>query len=531
MKGTCNTATACTTQQANNEKIVVDVRNTTCESSEDTASDSTHQEDTEDSNNSTSQPSSPVEDPQTKDPEVHSVSRVSIREVGKGSHKHTSEKVIISVKHSTPITSGTASTDFVPCSQEDFSSEGILLAARQQKLETDRKDREKVIRGEIEEEQRRKVEERLKLEQHLLLEEQERKRELQRKQIIEKQEQRLQEKRVLKEKEDRLQQQILEKQKKEEEQQRREFLKQRELERVQKRREEAESRAQQLREEQIRLQQEEKARLERQCQFPDIIETQAVNMASVNLSQNIHPNSRGPVNRQQLYPYNNFQKRQQTHRSSTASSIGETPMKQGGARNSPNSMLNAEQMQMHSADGASPLFLDRLLDGEVRDFREFTKIIEKQNREIVELKNTNNEMEDRLEYQTRERIDLEETIEEQEKIWDERCKQLSKERDDFDKALQAEQTTNRKLWDIVYAKEKEIQRQYQRRYDGSSQANRRGPHQRGPERGVNHQRSVVDRQSGFNALRSPHDLLEAKGSAQTAQERNAIHLLEGFFGC
>jgi len=462
MKGTCNTATACTTQLANNEKIAVDVINTTCESSEDTASDSTDQKYIEDSSNSTSQPSSPVKDPETEDPEVHSVSRVSIREGVKGSHKDTSEKVIISVKHSTPITSGAASTDFGPCSQEDFSSEGILLAARQQKLETDRKDREKVIRGEIEEEQRRKVEERLKLEQHLQFEEQERKRELQRKQLIEKQEQqRLQEKRVLKEKEDRLQQQIIEKQKKEEEQQRRELFKQRELERSRKRREEAESRAQQLREEQIRLQQEEKARLERQCQFPDIIETQAVNMASVNLSQNIHSNSRGPVNRQQLYNYNNVQKRQQAHRSSTVSSHGETPIKQRGARSSPNSMLNAEQM--HSAESASPLFLDRLLDGEVRDFREFTKIIEKQNREIVELKNTNNEMEDRLEYQTRERIDLEGTIEEQEKIWDERCKQLSKERDDFDKGLQAEQTTNRKLWDIVYAKEKEIQRAYQRR--------------------------------------------------------------------
>jgi len=452
MKGTCGIAY--TTQLAD-EETAVDNSNITFESSRDTASESTHQKDTENS----------------------TVSRLI---VGESSHNHSSEKVAISAKYSTPTPSvrefpiaggerrdgesgRAASTEFGPCSKEDFSSEGVLLAAQQQKLETYRKDRADEIISEVETEHRRKLEERLKVEQQLHLErEEERLREVQRKKIIEKQEQqRLQEERILRVKEDRRQQQILEKQKKEEERQRRELLRQQELERSRKRREEAELRAQQAREGQIRLEKEEKARLERQCQFPDISENQAINMASVKLSQNMHSNSRGPLNRQQLYAYNNVQKKQQTHRSSIASSNGETPMKQRGVRNSQKPTSNAEQM--HTVDNTRTLLLDRLLDGEVQDFREFTKIIEKQNREIVELKNTNIEMEDRLEYQTKERIDLEETIEEQEKLWDDKCKQLSKERDDFQKSLQAEKTTNSKLWDLVYAKEKEIQRAYQRR--------------------------------------------------------------------
>jgi hypothetical protein len=535
MKATC---TAAYITELAKEETAVDNSNISFKTSEEITSESTHQKDIQES----------------------TVSQVI------ACPNHTSDKAIISVQYSTetpsvhefPIAgerrdreSGrAASTEFGPCSKEDFSSEGFLLAAQQQKLKTARKDREGAVTSEHEEE-RLKVEERLIVEQQLRLEEEERLQELQRKQLIDKQQQqRLHEDHLLKVKEERRQQQIVEKQKKEEERQRKEIIRQQELERSRKRSKEADLRAQQARVGQIRLQKEEKARLERQCQFPDISENQAINMASVNLSQNMHSNSRGPVNRQQSYAYNNVQKRQQTHRSSIASSNGETPIKQRGSRNGQNPTQNPERM--HTADNTRTLLLDRLLDGEVQDFREFTKIIEKQNREIVELKNTNIEMEDRLEYQTKERIELEETIEEQEKLWDEKCQQLSKERDDFQKSLQAEQTTNRKLWDLVYAKEKEIQRAYQRRvslkssieillfhmefadsiyfaviqYDGPSQGTRRGSHQRAPERGTR----VTDRQTGVNALKSPHDLLEAKGSAQTAQERNAVLLFNGFFG-
>lgn len=170
---------------------------------------------------------------------------------------------------------------------------------------------------------------------------------------------------------------------------------------------------------------------------------------------------RGPADVSYAYAYNNdsHQKRTQPHRSSTISSNGETPMKYKTTRK-PNMVSNVERTNLLEN---SPLFLDRLLDGEVQDFREFTRIIEKQNREIVELKNTNIEMEGRLEHQTRERIELECIIEDQEKLWNERCQHLTKERDEFYKSLQTEKTTNKKLWDLVYAKEKEIQRAYQRR--------------------------------------------------------------------
>mmetsp|Transcript_8842 Transcript_8842/g.16683 ORF Transcript_8842/g.16683 Transcript_8842/m.16683 type:complete len:261 (+) Transcript_8842:194-976(+) len=243
---------------------------------------------------------------------------------------------------------------------------------------------------------------------------------------------------------------------------------------------------------------------------------------------------RGPSNSSYAHVYisDHHQKRpQQTHRSSTISSNSETPLKYKTTRK-PNLVSNVERTHMQQLE-TSPLFLDRLLDGEVQDFREFTRIIEKQNREIVELKNTNIEMEGRLEHQTRERIELECIIEDQEKLWNEKCQQLSIERDEFFKSLQTEKTTNKKLWDLVYAKEKEIQRAYQRRYDGPPQyGNRRGGpgHQRPPpEKGSTQSRSgSSDRSQAIH--KSPHDLLEATGSHQSAQERNAVKLLEGFFG-
>lgn len=238
---------------------------------------------------------------------------------------------------------------------------------------------------------------------------------------------------------------------------------------------------------------------------------------------------RGPANVAYANAYNNdsIQKRQQSHRSSTISSNSETPMKYKTARKPNVAASNVERT--HILEN-SPLFLDRLLDGEVQDLREFTRIIEKQNREIVELKNTNIEMEGRLEHQTRERIDLECIIEEQEKLWNQRCEQLTRERDEFLKSLQAEKTTNKKLWDLVYAKEKEIQRAYQRRYDGPTQGNRRGGYQRAPP-----EKGSIQPRSGSNdrsqaILKSPHDLLEATTSNQTVQERNAVKFLEGFLG-
>jgi hypothetical protein len=90
---------------------------------------------------------------------------------------------------------------------------------------------------------------------------------------------------------------------------------------------------------------------------------------------------RGPADVSYAYAYNNdsHQKRTQPHRSSTISSNGETPMKYKTTRK-PNMVSNVERTNLLEN---SPLFLDRLLDGEVQDFREFTRIIEKQNREIV----------------------------------------------------------------------------------------------------------------------------------------------------
>jgi chromosome segregation ATPase len=195
-----------------------------------------------------------------------------------------------------------------------------------------------------------------------------------------------------------------------------------------------------------------------------------------------------------------------------------------------NNIQSGHRNHNHSSETSSTLYVDRLLDAEVQDLREFTKIIEKQNREIVELKNTNIEMEHRLEHQMLERNDLESKIEDQEQLWDAKCQQLTRERDEFKKSLQNEEATNQKLWEIIFSKEKEITRAYQRKYDGSIQGRNRN-YRNPAERSISHQSSIIgQRQSGLGASRNPHDLLHQSGAALSVQERNAIQMLEGFFG-
>lgn len=430
-----------------------------------------------------------------------------------------------------------SSTEFGPCSQKAFNSAGILLAAQQQ-LSINRKSREEELHHQLRSEEQHKKEKRLQLEQTLRAEaqvkEQERLTEHKRRQQLEQQKQdRINEERLRIQEEERRQQQTFDQEKRlEEDRQRREFLKRQDIERNRKKAEEAEIRKQKAIEDQLRRRKEEKTRLERQCEFPASARIEPINMPSAAIKSAQHPRSdaRGASTNQQLY----LKRQQQQHqRSGTMSSNGETPMKFKSTRN--NYHANASEDYTNAPGTSTPtLFFERNFIGEVAEIKSYTEIIQNQNRDIIELKSNNNEMELRLQDQTKDRIDLESTIEDQEIHWNKKCDELEQTVDSYMKSLEAEKTKNKKLWHLVYAKEKEIQRAYQRRFEGSQQANRRGPNQRNSpvdrsstnQRGPTEQRATV----ALNRHRSPHDYLEASGSNQNIQERNALKLLEGFLG-
>lgn len=440
------------------------------EESSDTASETTCQEDVEECHNSPLESST-----STCTLFHHSESDHQREDTSNGSEETTGscqiEKDTISVsrpKTLTPVRDfvgtgaglgvGPASPEVTQLFRHTSDSPGVLLlTAQQPKLEVDLKDRKQELTRELQEEERRKKEERLKLEQQLRTEQDERERS-ERKEL-----QRLQNQEQQRINEERQEQERLQQQRLEEERQKRDFLKRQELEqkREQKRkqREEAELyRAQEAKKEKIRRQKEEEERLGRQCDFPAAVESKPVNMASTNGNPNVTP-AQGAGNGQQYIPYN----RKQAHRSSTWSE--DTPMKNRPIRNNPN---QSSKMESRNVAEAPTLFFDRLVNEEVQEMKEYSRIIQTQDREIAELKNTNNEMESRLEYQARERLELEGTLEDKEDVWAEKCRQLEQVRDENMKALQAEKTTNRKLWDLVYAKEKEIQRAYQRKVSSTS---------------------------------------------------------------
>lgn len=380
-----------------------------------------------------------------------------------------SKDTTISVAHQSPLPSShepqseealsnrdTASSHYP--GSIDLNNTGLLKATQDQKSELERVAREEQLRAELKEEEERKVQERIKVENQLRLEEKER--EQKRLQQLEEErlrQQQLEEQRRLEE--ERRQEAILQQQRIEEERQRREQLRQQALK---KQREEAERRAEQAKQAEIRRQKEEKERRERQCYFPEEVEIQENNISAApsamqRNNMNMRPSGAQVSRQQNMQGYNIAQSRQHPHRSSTVSSHGESPMKPM------NNIQSGHQNHNHSSETSSTLYVDRLLDAEVQDLREFTKIIEKQNREIVELKNTNIEMEHRLEHQMLERNDLESKIEDQEQLWDAKCQQLTRERDEFKKSLQNEEATNQKLWEIIFSKEKEITRAYQRK--------------------------------------------------------------------
>jgi hypothetical protein len=110
----------------------------------------------------------------------------------------------------------------------------------------------------------------------------------------------------------------------------------------------------------------------------------------------------------------------------------------------------------------TPLF-ERLVTEEVQELKAYGRIIENQNRRLGELERIHGDLEARLELESRGRVQLETTLEEQEREWAIKFKELEADRDHWKEIVRVEQTKNARLIDQVVRKDQDIHRMLQRK--------------------------------------------------------------------
>lgn len=239
----------------------------------------------------------------------------------------------------------------------------------------------------------------------------------------------------------------LEQQRLDEEKQRREAVKKQQAERQRKQREEAEYR--------MRIQQEQQR--QEQCDFPSSESSQF----NVNVP---HPHQGALVNGHKYHKTH----QQRRHANKISATADTPPIRRQSERNLQSVQFSQGQPIHNINHGPAPTpFFDRIVSEEVQELKEYSRIIKAQHAEISELKNSNCALESDLEIETMKRIGLETALEEQERLYKGERKDLISQRDELQRLLETEKNTNKKLWELIYQKEKEIQKAYQYRVSES----------------------------------------------------------------
>jgi len=189
------------------------------------------------------------------------------------------------------------------------------------------------------------------------------------------------------------------------------------------------------------------------------------------------------------------------------------------------------------------LYFDRLASEEVHELKSYARIIEGQGKQLEELRKIHDNLEFRLEEQTRGQLKLEATLELQEKLWVRKYNELENERDQHKKEAENERRKNAHLLDMVNGQNKEMHRMFRRKYDGTQQGHAPG-HKEQNQRQNNNQRNSIDRgvavgsrnsneQNSFNSITrknlNPYEILQATGNGDTQEKRITTSMLD-FFG-
>jgi len=183
----------------------------------------------------------------------------------------------------------------------------------------------------------------------------------------------------------------------------------------------------------------------------------------------------------------------------------------------------------------------RLVTEEVQELKAYARIIENQNRRLVELERIHGDLESRLELEARGRTQLEATLERRERSWTVKYHELQKDRDQWKNVVSQEQAKNAKLFDQVVRKDQDIHRMLQRKYDNqresvSGQPIRNMRHNERQSQGTSprqtqHNQDPPQQRLGSELNKSPHEILPTTGSMETVRIRNVKTLLTDFFAC
>ena len=134
----------------------------------------------------------------------------------------------------------------------------------------------------------------------------------------------------------------------------------------------------------------------------------------------------------------------------------------GGMNGAVDSDLNPPLHNDVASQQPTPLF-ERLVTEEVQELRAYVRIVENQNRRLVELERVHGDLEVRLEIESKARQQLEATLEAREREWAEQLEHVERERDTWKALVEAEKIKNSKLIDQVYRKDQDIHRMLQRK--------------------------------------------------------------------
>jgi hypothetical protein len=156
-------------------------------------------------------------------------------------------------------------------------------------------------------------------------------------------------------------------------------------------------------------------------------------------------------------PANNHQ-----HRATSGSDNGINNTNSHGQQQDAQSDTNNKQQHHQNQQLPTPLF-ERLVTEEVQELKAYARIIESQQRRLVELERVHGDLEGRLQEETRARHSLEKTLEAREREWTRTVQEVTDDCNHWKTAVQAEQTKNSRLMDQVVRKDQDIHRMLQRK--------------------------------------------------------------------
>ena len=265
-----------------------------------------------------------------------------------------------------------------------------------------------------------------------------------------------------------------------------------------------------------------------------------------------HPQHQQQIQPQQIRQMNSNQRNGQYSQQRIQPQQKQAPNQRSIPTATSQNSLSASPVPSNPRDSHTPLY-ERLVTEEVKELKEYVRLIEQQSRRISDLEKIHLDLEKRLEVETTQRSKLEYTLQYRERYWKSTTTKLEGERSKMENSVKEEKIKVERLLDMVNRLQNEIQSMIKNKFnpsrpDGlvSSNSSGGGVKRVASAQAGNRSRSgsvaSVSRGDGHHQNTSagnrittkrhigPHELLAYNGSAEAVRERNAFTSLLDFFG-